>query len=85
MPFAGDDHWVSELVTAIWFKMMTLSVPSMSVGSIGDPAFDRSISAGVFVVASALSRLKYCRFSCSAVDRDINVRGPRPPEGFIPS
>jgi hypothetical protein len=56
----------------------------MSVGSIGVPALARSMSAVVRSEAAASSQLKYFRFSCSAVKRDMNVKEPIPPFGFIP-
>jgi hypothetical protein len=84
MPCAGAAHCDMELASAIWLRTITFSNPSMSVGSIGVPALARSMSAVVRSEAAAFSQLKYCRFSCSAVEREMNVNGPILPVGFIP-
>jgi hypothetical protein len=73
MPWAGTAHCDRELASAIWLRTITFGNPSMSVGSIGVPALALSMSAVVCSEAAAFSRLKYCRFSYSAVERDINV------------
>jgi hypothetical protein len=84
MPWAGAAHCEREVASAIWLRTMTFSNPSIYVGSIGVPALALSMPAVVRSEAAAFSLLKYCRFSCSAVERDMKVNGPIPPVGFMP-